>query len=145
MGLIRITLAIVLVVGFAGCKAAPRELEPTPSERTDMKPIARTIPPHEPVPGSTARTALLFTHTIPGLKAHVEVREYYVNQGSELIIQAPSEALFEVRSGRFEVFAQNETGERGTGHMWSALPGERVAVRTTSEMAILRATYIFKD
>jgi hypothetical protein len=129
---------------LAGCRS-PAPLEPTPPERTDMTPVARAIPPHEPVPGSTARTALIFKERIVGLAASVEIREYYVSGGEELAVTSPSEALFEVRSGIMEMTTQNEQGERRKGAMWTALPGERVAVRTTSEMAILRATYVIKD
>lgn len=110
-----------------------------------MTRVERTIPAHEPVPGSTARTALVFKERIAGVPASVEIREYYVGQGQELAVTAPSEALFEVRSGILELTTQNERGERRKGQMWTALPGERVAVRPTTEMAILRATYIVKD
>ena len=110
-----------------------------------MTRVERVIPAHEPVPGSTARTALIFKERIAGLAASVEIREYYVSEGEELAVTPPSEALFEVRSGILEMTTQNDKGERRKGEMWTALPGERVAVRTTSEMAILRATYVVKD
>ena len=142
---LRTAFAIAIVATLATCKSVVRELEPTPPPRSDMTQISRSIPSHEPVPGSEARTALLFTHALPGLAAHVEIREYYVSQGRELAIALTNEALFEVRSGRFDVEAPNDKGERSSGAMWSAVPGDRVVVRTISEMAILRATYVVKD
>ena len=145
MSLTRIALTIVIAATLAGCKTATRELEPTPPERTDMKQISRTIPPRETVPGSNARTALLFTQAIPGLGARVEVREYYISEGNELSLAPPSEALFEVRSGKFEITAPGIKGEHTTGTTWTAAPDERVIVRTTSEMAILRATYVIRE
>lgn len=142
MRLARMALVMATVASLAACKSSMRELEPTPPERTDMTPVVRTIPPHEPLPGSTATTALIFSQDLPGLSARLEVREYYLGEGHDLTITAPSEALFEVRSGRFDVTAPNEKGARSSGQMWTIQPGERVVVRTTSEMAILRATYI---
>ncbi len=140
----RSVLIILTAATLASCPGV-RELEPTPPERTDIAQIGRKVPPHEPLPGSQARTALLLTQAIPGLSAHVEVREYYVSQGRALTIVSPSEAVFEVRSGRFEISAPGVKGEHLAGISWSAVPGERVVVRTTSEMAILRAMYVVKD
>jgi hypothetical protein len=145
MRLTRIAFTIVIAATLAGCNTATRELEPTPPERTDIKQIARPIAAREAVPGSNARTALLFTQSIPGLAARVEVREYYIREGNELSIVPPSEALFEVRSGKFEVTAPRLKGEHTTGTTWTATPDERVIVRTTSEMAILRATYVIRE
>jgi hypothetical protein len=140
-------IVIALAAAVIGCRTTPSaaQLEPTPPERTDMTSVARTIPRHEALAGTEARTALLFSHPIPGLAAHVEVREYYVSQGKELALTPPNEALFEVRSGRFDVRAPGVEGEHGTGTSWIAGPGDRVVVRTTGEMAILRATYVVKD
>lgn len=141
-----LALSAALLVLVAGCStSALHELEPTPPERTDMPKVSRTIPPHEALPGTNARTALLFTTPLPGLGAHLEVREYYVAENNEVTITPPSEALFEIRSGKFDVAAPELKGEHGTGTTWTAAPGERVAVRTTSELAVLRATYIVKE
>jgi len=139
--------AAILVIALAApasCTAA-RNLEPTPPERGDLVQIVRRRPPHEPVPDSTARTALLYEQSLPGLNAHVEVREYYVSQGRDLTIHPKSDAVFEVRSGRFEVTAPGIKGEHLNGTTWAAGPGESVVVRTTGEMAILRAMYVVKD
>jgi hypothetical protein len=145
MRLTRISLAIVVAATLGGCRSTTRQLEPTPPERTDMPRISRPIPPREPVPGSNARTALLFTQAIPGLGAHMEVREYYISQGNELSITSPNEGVFEVRSGKFNIDAPGVKGEHSAGTTWTAAPDERVVVRTTSELAILRATYIVRE
>jgi hypothetical protein len=142
---IQLAGTLVLAAVLAGCYSTARELEPTPPERTDLKQVARTIPPREPVPGANARTAVLFTQAIPGLGARVEVREYYVSEGNELALTPPSEAFFEVRSGKFEIDAPGVKGEHGAGTSWTATPQERVVVRTTSELAILRATYVIRE
>src|SRR5260221_1044865 len=112
-----------------GCPPAVHNLEPTPPDRTDMTPVTRKIPPHEPVPGSTARTALVFRERIAGLAASVEIREYYISAGQEVALASPSEALFDVRSGILDLTTPNDKGERRKGQIWTALPGERVAVR----------------
>lgn len=145
MKITQTALSILFCAALAGCKSSTVELEPTPPERTDIVQIVRTIPPHESLPGSTARTALLFTQAIPGLGAHIEVREYYVSQGSELALTPTSEAVFEVRSGLFEISAPGVKGEHTGGTTWTAAPGERVLARTTGEIAILRAIYVVKD
>ncbi len=110
-----------------------------------MPTIARRIPPHEPVPGSNARTALLFTHEIPGMNARVEVREYYVSEGTELAVPAPSETMFEIRSGQFDVQTSALKGDQVKGTTWTAAPNERVVVRTTSQLAVLRAVSIIRQ
>jgi|GEM_PF-5509360 len=143
-------LTLILAAMLAGCYSSrpstePDALEPTPPERTDLRQIPRTIPARQEVPGANARTALLFTQAIPGLGAHVEVREYYISEGNELALTPPSEALFEVRSGTFAVDAPGVKGERSAGTLWTATPQERVVVRTTSELAILRATYVVRE
>src|SRR5262249_8357589 len=119
-GIMRASLVVAFCL-LSGCRA-PAPLEPTPPERTDMTPVVRAIPPHEPVPGSTARTAVIFKERIAGLPASVEIREYYVGEGQELALTTPSEALFEVRSGILELTTQNDKGERRKGQMWTALP-----------------------
>ena len=139
----RASLFVVLTL-LAGCRS-PAPLEPTPPQRTDMTPVTRVIPAHELVPGSTARTALIFKERIAGLAASVEIREYYVGEGQELAVTTPSEAVFEVRSGILQLTTQNENGERRKGQMWLVPPGERVAVRPTTEIAVLRAMYVVKD
>jgi hypothetical protein len=141
----RCLLVWALVVLAAACRQATRELEPTPAERTDIPKIARQIPAHEPVPGSNARTALLFARPIPGMNARVEVREYYVSEGTELVVPAPAEAMFEIRSGTFDVQTKDLRGERLKGTTWSVQPNERVVVRTTSQMAVLRALSIIRQ
>jgi len=146
MRLTRVALSVAMIGLLAGCRASSMgQLEPTPPERTDMPKVARSIPPHDALPGTNARTALLFTTPIPGLGAHVEVREYYVSEGNEVAITPPSEALFEIRSGKFDVAAREIKGEHSTGTTWTAAPGERVVVKTTSELAVLRATYVVRD
>jgi hypothetical protein len=145
MRLARIALAVAIIAVLAACASSSRELEPTPPERKDIPQITRPIPPHEPMPGTNARTALLFTHEISGVGARVEVREYYVSEGNELAISPPSEALFEIRSGRFDVDAREMKGQHSTGTMWTAAPSDRVVVRTTSEIAVLRATYVARQ
>jgi hypothetical protein len=137
-----VALALAL---FTGCRSTATSLEPTPPERADMVSAPRAIPAQEPVPGTKAQTALVFREKIAGLRAHVEIREYYVPQGQELAVAATSEGLFEVRSGLFDVATANDKGPRGKGQMWMAVPGERIVVRTKGEMAILRATYVVKD
>ena len=138
-------LALTVIATLVGCQASMRELEPTPPARTDMTRIERTIPPHEPLLGTKARTALLFAPSIPGLGLRVEVREYYVSQGDEAAISPASETLCEIRGGRFDVAAPEVKGERATGTMWTVAPGDRVAVRTTSEMAVLRCTSVARE
>jgi hypothetical protein len=138
-------VALIIAVAVAGCKSTTREPEPTPPERTDIRQITRPIPPREPLPGTDARTALLFTKPIPALNALVEVREYFLNEGKELTLTLPSEALFEIRSGKFDVAAPKVKGVHSTGTMWTARPGEHVTVKTTSQLAILRATYVVKE
>jgi hypothetical protein len=145
MRLTRIAVSAAMIATLAGCKSATRELEPTPPERTDIPKIVREIPPHEPLPGGKGRTALLFTQEIPGLGARVEIREYYISEGNEVVLTPPSEALFEIRSGQFDVAAPELKGEHATGTTWTAAPGERVTVRTTSELAVLRATYVVRE
>src|SRR5947199_9533590 len=83
-------VSIAIFAALAGCQRLRREVEPTPPERTDIRKITRQIPPHEAIPGTSARTALLFTTTIPDLRATVEVREYYVSDGNELEMNLPS-------------------------------------------------------
>ena len=139
----RLAFLFVLTLLFASC--GPSTREPTPPERTDIPKIVRQIPPHEPVPGSNARTALLFMHDIPGLNARVEVREYYVSERNEVTISSPSEALFEVRSGRFSIDAPEVKAEQSTGMTWTAPPNGRVVARAISEVAILRATYVIRQ
>jgi len=104
--------------------------------------ITRTMPAHEVLPGTKARTALLFSTPIPGSGLRVEVREYYVSEGNEITVAPPGEALCEIRGGKFDVTAPAVKGERVAGTMWTAAPGDRVVVKTTSEMAILRCTYV---
>src|SRR5262245_39358688 len=142
-----ITLVAAIAVLAGGCRRSPspQELEPTPPERTDLPKITRQIPAHEPVPGTNARTALLFTHSIPGIGARVEVREYYVSEGNAVTLTPASEAIFEIRSGRLAVDARDTKGERATGTTWTAAPKDRVVVRALSELAVLRATYIIKE
>jgi hypothetical protein len=139
------SLALTVIGILVGCQTSMRELEPTPPARTDMTRIERTIPPHEPFPGTRARTALLFAQSIPGLGLRLEVREYYVSQGDEAAISPASDMLCEIRGGRFDVAAPEVKGERVTGTMWTAAPGDRVAVKTTSEMAVLRCTSVVRE
>jgi hypothetical protein len=137
-----IALVVVLLVG---CRASLSELEPTPPPRADMIKITRTIPAHEVLPGTGARTALLFAHPIPGSGLHVEVRDYYVSEGNEITVAPTSEAVCEIRGGKFYVTAPEVRGERVTGTMWTATPGDRVVVKTTSETAVLRCTYVVRQ
>src|SRR5207248_9774179 len=129
MILTHIALSPALASALAACQTANRELDPTPPERTDMPKVSRPIPPHEPLPGTNARTALLFTQPIPGLGARVEIREFYISEGNDVTITPPSEALFEIRSGKLNVTAPEIKGEHSTGTTWTAAPGERVGVR----------------
>src|SRR5438128_8154476 len=103
----RRVLAAVLVIAAAACRDTSRqtsqELEPTPPERTDIPKIAREIPPREAVQGTSANTALLFAHAIPGMDARVEVREFYVPEGAGVAVPTPNETLFEIRGGQFDV------------------------------------------
>jgi hypothetical protein len=145
MRLTRFAIFVALVAVLAACRPFTRELEPTPPERTDIPQIPRQIPPHESMPGTNAHTALLFTHEIPGMRARIEVREYYVSEGTEVAIASPSEALFEIRSGKLNVEARDVKGEHLTGTTWTAAPNERVVVRTTSELAVLRATFVVRE
>ncbi len=141
----RLLLVAALVAVGPACRQAPRDLEPTPPERTDIPKMTRQVPPHEPVPGSNARTALLFTHEIPGMNARVEVREYYIGEGTELAVPAPREAMFEIRSGRFDVQTRELKGDQVKGTTWMVAPNERVVVKTTSELAVLRAVSIIRQ
>jgi hypothetical protein len=141
----RLLLVSALLVLGAACRQATRELEPTPPERTDIPKITRQIPAHEAVPGSNARTALLFAREIPGMNARVEVREYYVSEGTELAVPTLAEAMFEIRSGTFDVQTRELKGDRVKGTTWMVVPNERVVVRTTSQLAVLRAVSIIRQ
>jgi hypothetical protein len=140
---------VAVVVALAACRQrstpATQESEPTPPERTDIPKIDRQIPPREAVAGSNARSALLFSRAIPGMTARVEVREYYVGEGNELVVPASSETLLEIRGGQFDVQGTSLKGERLKGTIWSVQPNERVVVRTTSQMAVLRAVSIIRQ
>jgi len=142
-------LVVAVVVALASCRqTAPstgQESEPTPPERTDIPKIARQIPPREAIAGSTARTALLYSNAIPGLNARVEVREYYVSEGTAFPVPAPSETLLEIRGGVFDVQGSALKGEQQKGTIWAVQPNERVVVRTTSQMAVLRAVSIIRQ
>ena len=48
-------VSIAVFAALAGCQGLQREVEPTPPERTDIPQIRRQIPPHEAMPGTTAR------------------------------------------------------------------------------------------
>ena len=94
----RRVLAAVLVIAAAACRDTSRqtsqELEPTPPERTDIPKIAREIPPREVVQGTSANTALLFAHAIPGMNARVEVRHIIPDSGIGVeFVQLSCEAL----------------------------------------------------
>ncbi len=143
MRLTRTAPALAVAALFMACGQSTRE--PTPPERTDVHKIVRQIPPHEPVPGTNARTALLFRHDIPGLPARVETREYYLSERTELTISPASETLFEIRSGRFAVDAPNMNGEQSTGATWTMVPNDHGTVRATSEVAILRAISVIRQ
>ena len=143
MTLTRTAPAFAVAALFAAC--SPPAREPTPPERTDIPKIVRQIPPYEPMPGGNARTALLFMRDIPGLRARVEIREYYVSERNEITVSPPSEAFFEIRGGRLAVEAPNMKGEQSTGTTWTTAPNDRVTVRAASEVAILRATYVVRQ
>jgi len=77
--------------------------------------------------------------------ARVEVRELYVGEGTELAVPTPSEALFEIRSGTFDVQTRELKGAQLKGTTWTVAAHERVVVRTTSQMAVLRAVSIIRQ
>ncbi|HYT68947.1 MAG TPA: hypothetical protein VEL51_21160 [Vicinamibacterales bacterium] len=148
-GINRRLLVAATVVGLAACRRAgpstTQQREPTPPERADIPKIARQIPPREAIAGSNARMALLYSHAIPGMNARVEVREYYVSEGAAFPVPVASETLLEVLGGVFDVQAVALKGEQLKGTIWAVQPNERVVVRTTSQMAVLRAVSIIRQ
>jgi len=140
MSVVRRTL-IVTLIAAAACTSSKSRLEPAPFPATEMMKAERQIPPREPIPGTSAATSLQFSQDMTCAGVHVEVRHYYVEQERTLTVVAKSEAVFEIVSGRFDVMAPGIHGAHSSA-VWKAEPGDVITVRTLSEHAVLRATYV---
>jgi hypothetical protein len=130
----QVVLALCLLAA-GGCNRA--NLEPTPAAVT--RPPQTLRPPIElkEVEGSggATRQATIFTHSLPGNGASLDIRSVIVRPVENVVLVAEHEGIMELRSGQIETTIDGEKRTRNTGDMWQVQEGSRQNIHVKGELA----------
>jgi hypothetical protein len=130
-----------ILLGGAGCTRT--QVEPTPAE-VERPAVTRHPPPvFQPVAGSAAvRQAMLMSHPLPELKSHLDIRTILVRAGDPVSLTQEHDGVFELRTGDVALIEDGKPRPIGRGEMWQVNRGDKVTLKASGEVAVLRAIYL---
>ena len=137
-----VLLAGVLSFLCAACKQ--KELEPTPPEVVRPAAVVRPALQFQSVAGAAeaVKEATLTKQPLPQLHSRLEIRTMVVQAGQPVTLPMEYEGLLEVRAGSLASGTENNHQQRHRGEIWQVAKGERVMLRASGELAVVRAVYL---